>query len=230
MRIFQRFSVLIAVILLASCGTPYYISSNFEQLTADHKTVAIIPFEMIYSGQMPKNMTDDHITKITAAESKAFQIAFFNLLLKSTKQGKKAMRVDVQHFDKTNKLLADNNIPYSDLTAIDAEELCRMLGVDAVVKCRVEKHRFMSDLASYGIDIGIDLVNILTDYAVWPFIPGGLSTSKEVRSSYSLLDNKAGTTLWSTSDQTEADWSRASNELIESIISKSVKKFPYRIK
>ncbi|NNF01662.1 MAG: hypothetical protein HKN22_03180 [Bacteroidia bacterium] len=223
-----RILLVLLTVLATSCGIPYFISSNFEEITVNHKRIAILPFEMIYTGKQPDKMTQEQLDQISAAESKAFQISFHDLLLRSTKNGKKALRVDVQHFDKTNRIFENNNVPVEDVLSLSSEELCKMLNVDAVVRCRVEKTRFMSDLASYGIDIGVELINILSNYALWPFIPGGLNVSKEIKSNYTLLDHENGTTLWSTSYSTEADWSASSNEIIESVIGRSVKRFPYR--
>lgn len=215
-----------ALMLFSGCK-PYYIVSDFENRTANHKTVAVLPFEMIFSGVKPERLTDAELETIKDAESKAFMISFYNEMLQSTRGGKKPIRVDVQHYDKTLKLLNDNGINVRSSWSEDPSAMAKILGVDAVVKARVEKHRLMSDLASYGIDLGVHIINILSDYSFWLWLPPGLTKSKEVNSSYSLID-KDGITLWSISYSEEADWHKASNEIIDHINRGSAKKFPYR--
>jgi len=166
---------------------------------------------------------------IAEAESKAFMISFYNEVLRSTRGGKKPIRVDVQHFDKTLSILKANNIDIRSSWKEDPGKLAKMLGVDAVVKARVEKHRLMSDLASYGIDLGVHIIGILSDYKIWFWLPPDLTKSKEIKSSCSLMD-KEGATLWSIAYDDEADWRKPANKIIDDINRKSAKRFPYRTK
>jgi hypothetical protein len=179
---------------------------------------------------MPKDMTQEHLAQIEEAESKAFLISFYNQLLASTKGGKKPIRVDIQNYDKTISLLKENNISLRDSWQSDPQKLAGMLGVDAVVRAHVEKARFMSDLASYGIEVGTDLVNFLSNYHLQDWIPGGMTTSKEVKANYSIIDQKDASRLWSISYDIESDWREKANAIIDGINHKAAKYFPYREK
>ncbi len=88
----------------------------------------------------------------------------------------------------------------------------------------------MPDVESFGIDVGIHIINILTDNALWPWIPFDLTKSKEVKTNYSLVDGKDGTTLWSIAYDIDADWRNPANEIIDDVNRRSSRKFPYRIK
>lgn len=221
--------MLFAGLLLTSSCKSYYLASDFESVSAGHKTLAIVPFEMVFTGKQPKELTDEDLAKISEAESKAFMISYYNEVLRSTKRDRKPFRVDFQHYDKTLNLLKENDIDIPTSWSEDPGKLASILGVDAVVKGRIQKHRLMSDLASYGIDIGTHIISILTNNELWYWVPGGATTSKRINANYSIVD-PSGTTLWSIAYDHDADWHSPANELIESINRKSVKYFPYRLK
>jgi hypothetical protein len=221
-------SGVLLLLILGGCKS-YFLATDFDRRTADHKTVAILPFEMIFTGVKPEKLTDEDLYMIGEAESKAFIISFYNEVLRSTRHGKNNIRVDVQHFDKTLSILNANNIDIRSSWNADPSELAKILGVDAVVKSRIEKHRLMSDLASYGIDLGIHILRVLSDSHLWFLLPSDLTKSKEIKSTYSLV-NEDGTTLWSIAYDVDADWTKPANEIIDEINRKSAKHFPYRTK
>ena len=48
---------LLFIILLGNSGCmPHYIAANFDDVTADHHTVAILPVEVIFTGKVPENI------------------------------------------------------------------------------------------------------------------------------------------------------------------------------
>lgn len=224
-----RITMLIVVlwaVLFAGCKS-YFVVNDFNSRTADHKSIAILPVEMIFTGVKPEKLTDLDLQSIGDAESKAFMISFYNEILRSTKGGKKSIRVDVQHYDRTLSLLKANNLDIRSAWMADPAELVTILGVDGVVKARIEKHRLMSDLASYGIDLGIHILSALTDYALLFWLPAEVTKAKEIKANYSLMD-KGGSVLWSVAFDVDADWSEPANEIIDHINRRSAKTFPYR--
>ena len=62
-------AVISALLFLSTCKTAYVVS-DFESRTALHKTVAILPFEMIFSGIKPEQLTDSEVEKIKEARRK----------------------------------------------------------------------------------------------------------------------------------------------------------------
>ena len=221
---------LLAILMLIACGPPYYTSNNFDAITADHQIIAVLPFEMIYNGKLPKDLSEEDLLKIEEVESLAFQQSFYNEILRSTQSGKKPIRVDVQDTKKTIKILEENGISIQQSWYERCENLAELLGVDAVVGARITKTRFMSDLASMGIDLTNDILYILAELNSWRWLPQGDPTNKEVTATYSLLDKERGDVLWSFSFGEAADWSRNSNDIIDDINRKGARTFPYRIK
>lgn len=220
---------LIGGVFFLSCH-PYYINSQFEERTADHQTVAVLPFEMVYTGIKPEKLTEEDLLEIELAESKAFQISFFNEILRSTKYERHPIRIELQDYRKTINLLEEAGIELTSLPKQDPTVLAEILGVDAIVRARVEKNRLMTDLESFGIELGIHILDVIAPHSMWPWLPFGITRSKKVNASYSLFDKTDGTTLWSIAFDIDADWRRPANEIINDINRRASKKFPYRTK
>jgi len=185
---------------------------------------------MTYTGLIPKELTQEDLQIIEEAESKAFMMSYYNEILRSTKSGKKPIRVKVQNYKNTLQILEENGIKAVDSWNINAEKLADILQVDAVLRGYIEKNQLIPELESLGIEVGMHILNIMTKNALWPWIPYDLSKSKIVKTNYSIVDGKDGTTLWSIAYEVEADWRRPANEIIDEVNRRSTRKFPYRIK
>lgn len=227
MRKFRLLAGLLMTLIIGSC-TPYYLASRFESVTADHQRIAVLPFEMRFTGLKPEKLTDEDVLELEEAESRAFQISFYHEILRSTKSGRKAIRVDIQDYQKTLDLLDGHNISIRDSWEMDPGELAKILDVDAVVRARIEKARYMSDLASYGIEVGVEIVHYLTNFAFWPWVPGFSNQSKAIIADYTLYNEKDDITLWSVAFDEGADWRRPAREIIDEISRKAARRFPYR--
>lgn len=219
--------VALLVLLLTTGCKRYYTTNNFDEKTIDHQTIAVLPFQMEFSGIQPKEYTPEIIEMIEENESLLFQASFFDEILQSTRNGRKPIRVDVQHYSKTLSLLEDNNIGIRDSWFEDPSKLAELLGVDAVVKARIQKTRYMSDAASYGIEVGTQILDVLTEGSI---LTGISPRNKDVKTSYSLVDKNQGTVLWSIDFDYQADWRSRSEDIVAAINFRSAKRFPYRTK
>lgn len=77
-----RIIPLVTVLLLAAaCSTVNYQSPQFAERAQHHQIVAVLPFEMVLTGDPPRNLTVQQIAKIEEAESVAFQEAYYYRLL-----------------------------------------------------------------------------------------------------------------------------------------------------
>lgn len=214
--------------MVSACAKPYYLSSSFVDKTKDHEVIAILPVEMIFLGTMPEGLSEIDILAIEEAESQAFQISLSNEILRSVKGGKNPLSVDFQPYSTTNQILEENDISVREVWHQKPEYLADLLQVDAVVSSRIEKYRYMSDLASYGIYVATDVIDILSQGTLRPYIPPGLSRSNDIMASCSLHDGRDGIVLWSMSQEHAADWSRPAPVVIDGINRKLARHFPYR--
>ena len=104
------------------------------------------------------------------------------------------------------------------------KELAGLLGVDAVVKARIEKNQYFSDGLSAGIEVSKTILGILTDEND-PFYLS--DRNKKVTSDYSLIDSD-GTALWSIGYNNSSDWRAQADQLVSQINHRSSRHFPYR--
>jgi hypothetical protein len=222
-----KYLLLPLFLLLPSCATPYYLSEDFDYRTAFHREIAVLPVVVIYCGKIPSNLSEADIQTIEVAESRAFQISLHNEILRSTRGGKKPLRVDVQHYNTTLKILRQQGWEVRETWEADPAELAAALKVDAVVIARVEKMRFLTDLESLGIEVAIGVAEESKRCKWFPWIP--LDTRAEtIYADFSLIDRESGATLWSIYLEKDADWREPANEVINGVTRKAAKHFPYR--
>jgi hypothetical protein len=231
MKHFNTFKITLATITVAilstSCSHKYYLAQDFSTKTKDHQTIAILPAEMVFTGNLPKNLKPEDIARLEEKESLTFQETLYSSILKNANRKKSRLTVDVQDISNTQKLLKEKNISLRDSWVMKDEDLKELLGVDAIVRMRIQKERYMSDLASYGIGVANRIILGQTVGAVFPMPLPGNRTS-DIFASCSLSSN--GTSLWNDKYNRASDWSKPSVKIIENITNKFGKHFPYKQK
>lgn len=136
--------------LNAFAQTNLYQHPDFEQKTADHKMIAIVPFAANVSlrPKQMKEISQEQLAELEKNEGLSVQSAMYSWFLKRKKRGD--LQVEIQDTKKTNALLAQNNV---DLKAVTSEQLAEILGVDAVVTGTFETDKPMSDGASIALGL-----------------------------------------------------------------------------
>jgi hypothetical protein len=220
--VFIAFPV-IALLFFSSCGHKHYTSTLFEQQTAGHRTIAILPAEMIFTGTQPKNLKPEDIAMIEETESRSFQNSLFNGILRHANSKRYTSTIMVQDIGTTQKLLEENGITVRGSWKEDDRRLAQMLGVDAVVRMRIQKKRYMSDLASMGIDYGKQVLSQIGTGFPLPYVS---SKTNDIYASCNIVSNNQ--TLWNNSYQRGADYNRPSDEVINDITDNFGKSFPYK--
>lgn len=213
----------IALMVMAGCGAQKYTANNFEEVARDHERVAILPVEMVFTGRQPEKLTEEDIRAIEEAESEAFQVSLYNAILSKADK----MPIQFQSINQTNQLLAANNISIRESWTYDDKVLAKLLDVDAVVRMRIEKQRFMSDLAAFGVDIAQDLLFLLSNGNLFPFVPRQYDNTEDIRAKTSLINGEDGQVLWNIAVLRAADWDRPDEYIINNITRKSARNFPY---
>ena len=213
--------------LLNACSKPYYLSSDFKKRAKKHETLAILPVKMVFTGNIPEDLDEKDVLKLEEGESKAFQRALFDQILASNK-GKKA-KANVQSLTKTNDLLAENKVSVRQAWNESPEKIAAMLGVDAVVTASVEKKRYLSDMASFGIDIGKRVLQLLGGLEAILAIPKDVEKTNDIFTTCSIIDQNGGVVLWSMSEKQETDWQKPDVEVVQNVCQKLAKNFPYQV-
>ena len=223
----------LSVLFIVACSGPhYFLAPDFNSKTAGHKNVAIIPFEMIFTGKKPEKLTADDIKKIEEGESQAFQMSLYNNLLRYSRTKNGTIMITFQPYEKTNQILKDAGLSVRDVWSTDPQKLASILGVDAVVKSRVQKNRYMSDLAAYGIDLGYSVIQAigLEFGGALLYALVGPPKTNDIDSQCTLFNGADGSVLWKDMYKASASWNAPANEVIENLNSNFARHFPYRVK
>ena len=214
----------------SACQKSYYVSKDFKKTTQNHTSIAIMPVQMIFTGSiLGAALSDTAKIEVEEAESKAFQISLFRELLYSSNSGKKQIWVNLMPVEQTNKVLAEKGISIRQSWEMTADELAELLGVDAVIKTQVYKQQYLTDLASYGINIGSKVLALLTKGRSLLAISGRkLDRTTTITAHCTLYNQKDASVLWSMSLQEDTDFNSPTNEVIDNINKQFAKNFPYR--
>lgn len=215
------------ILLLAGCAAVRYEAPDFGARASGHRTIAVLPFEMIFTGRPPARLAPDQVARIEEGESLAFQAALYDSLLHySSANKRRRIRVDIQPIEVTNQILDQNDIELRRTWGMEPTELARFLGVDAVVRTRVQKTRYLSDFASYGIDVGL---SVLHESGVAEHLPlPDLARTHDIYAESILVDAADGRLLWKRAVERRADWAHPANDVIVHVTRKLAKRFPYR--
>lgn len=215
------------VIFLFACSNKYYTAGNFSEKTEDHKVVAILPAEIVFSGKQPKNLSPENIAKAEETESVNFQYALMNSILRHANTKKYITTVNFQDINTTQKILDQNNISVRDSWKKDDNELAKLLGVDAVIRMNIRKQRYMSDEASYGVGVAKQVIYKTGIGSKVP-VPGSVGKTYDVYATCNLLSDNQ--TLWNDNYKRAADWDTQPNVIIEWITDSFGENFPYKQK
>lgn len=215
------------VLFLFSCSNRYYTASNFEEKTEGHKVVAILPAEITLSGKLPKNSTPEAIAAAEERESVDFQYALMNSILRHANTRKYITTVNFQDINTTLKMLEQNSITVRDSWKKDDNELARLLGVDAVIRMNIRKQRYMSDEASYGVDVAKQVIYRTGIGSKVP-VPNSVGKTYDIYASCNLLSDNQ--TLWNDNYKRAADYDTKPNVVIEWITDWFGENFPYKKK
>ena len=107
-----------------------FSSPKLGRVIAEAKTVAILPFNVTISyKRMPKGVNLENIREDEKKEGPQMQQGMYTYLLRKMKD----YTVGFQDVEKTNVLLKQAGV-YESVDKILPDSLCKILGVDAVIK------------------------------------------------------------------------------------------------
>lgn len=207
----KQFLLTFTVLLVCASGFGQkliYQSEQFEELSKDHKTVAILPFKARLELDN-KNLEEQQLVTLQEKEGYEVQNALESYFLKLHKR--KDYRVAFQDIKHTNAILAKNGISIKNIGVHTSQELCKILDVDAVISGDLT----LKALISNGVSTDFDLIS---------FISG---TSDYGRIAIKLSDGNTGKLLWKYEKVINRKSGKNTYDIIEAMMRKSTRKFPY---
>ncbi|MBK9108524.1 MAG: hypothetical protein IPM92_09205 [Saprospiraceae bacterium] len=206
-------SLIVLVILFGACAPTIYVAPDFDKVKSKHDIVAILPFDVqISMKSLPKDVTQEMIREDEKKTGFSMQGHSYTYFLKE--QGKNKYSVKFQDIDKTNSLLTKAGLSYTDTKTTAKEELCKILGVDAVISGKLTMDKPMSD----GSAIAVGLI-----FGYW-------GSTNKVNVSMTIHENAKGNLLWKYDWVAEGGVGSNSEQLSKSLVKNVSKKFPYQRK
>lgn len=188
-----------------------YTNPDFSALSKHEKILAIIPFKVILNLR-PKDkahITEEGLQKKEDEYGLAIQNAMETFLLKNNEH--KNYTVSFQETDKTNRLLKEKGIMPDSLYIIDPQKIAQTLGVDGIISgTMISNHPF-----STGGAIAMD---VLVGF-------GGKTNSGTC--TINIHDAATGKVMWKYKKSLSRGLGSDVNTIINQIMKKSSRKFPY---
>ena len=203
--------IIICTIFLTSCGPTIFTAPGFQQEKRQHKTLAILPFDVhISSNKLPKNVTMDMVIRQQEETGYALQSNAYTYLLNEMSKNK--YTIAFQDVDKTNALLTKSNIYYEDMPSMTKQEICEILGVDVVMSGRANLEKPMSDGGAIALGV----------------LFGFWSNTNKVDVNVSIHDKNDSKLQWKYDHVASGTVGSNTEQLSKSLMRNVSKKFPYK--
>lgn len=185
-----------------------YSSPKLKEEIAKQKTVAILPFSVsITYKRPPKNYDATQSKNEEVSIAKSLQQSMFTYLLRKSN----SYSVTFQDVDRTNALLKSKGI-FDKLDEMTQDSVCKVLGVDAVIKCNYSYEKTASEGAAIAKMV---LLGGL----------GGKTGSGAL--TMQIYNGSSGDLLWRFYKAMNENIMSSSDQLMERMMRKVARNFPY---
>ncbi len=202
---------LLVIILLSSvvltAQKNIYESPNFDELSADHEVLAIIPF--LTNLELNESISREEQKRLEENEGYAVQNALETYF--SNRSKKKKLPVEFQNIKNTTAILAQNNISYDNIDVYTAKQLSEILGVNGIISGTLD----LNILLSSGVP---------TEFSFTDYFSGGADYG---RIGIKISDGDTGKLLWKYEKEINKKTGKNTTDLIDRMMKLAIRKFPY---
>ncbi len=193
--------------LTVSAQKNIYESKNFDDLSKDHKVLAILPF--LTNLDLKDGISKNELKQLEEKEGYAVQNALETYF--SKRKRKKKFSVEFQNTKNTNAILAQKNISYENIDVYTIKQLNEILQVDGIISGNMD----LNILLSKGVPTEFSLL----DYF--------LGDSNYGRIGIKISDGASGKLLWKYEKKINKKTGKNTNDLIDRMMKLATRKFPY---
>lgn len=195
--------------LFCNAQKQIFESPKMKEIISTHKTVAILPFNATISfRKQPKDYNADANKEAETKLGYDMQTGMYTYLLKNITD----YTTEVQDVERTNALLKKNNL-FDKLAETTPEELAKILGVDAVIKCSYSYQKTKSEAGAIAL-------TLLVGFGTGSVATGALTMQ--------INDGKNGDLIWRFYKQMAEDVMSSPTAMMERMMKKVGRNFPYQ--
>jgi hypothetical protein len=207
----QLLILTVMTVLVCSCGPTIYKADQFGAVAVKHKTVAILPSDIMISlrPNEAKKTTPEQLEKNQENTGYAMQEKLYGWFLK--RQSKFHYTVVFQDITETNAQLKKAGIAYADLRTKSRKELAQLLGVDAVISSNVRMDKPMSDGAAMAVGVA---------FGVW-------GSTNKANTTINIHEGETGNLMWKYQYEAEGSVGSSTDHLVDALMRNASKNFPY---
>ena len=184
-----------------------YESDKFDELSQDHRNLAIIPF--LTNLELKDDISGAELKDLRQKEGYAVQDALETYFSKRKK--KKKFSVEFQNTKNTNAILKQNGISYDNIDVYGVKELAQILEVDGIISGTLD----LNVLLSKGVP---------TEFSLLDYINGDANYG---RIGVKISDGMTGKLLWKYEKQINKKSGKNTTDLIDLMMKLASRKFPY---
>lgn len=202
------------MLLATSCGPKIYKSNEFDDVTAKHKIVAILPADVtiMLRPNQSKKMTAEELEKNRESTAYAIQDKMYSWFLRRSDKFK--YTVKFQDVSKTNSILKDAGLSYADIRTKPKDYLAKLLGVDAVITNITRMDKPMSE----GVAIAMAV------------LIGAGGATNNVNTTINIHEAKQGDLIWKYDYVAQGSIGSSPDNLVNALMRNASRHFPYNEK
>lgn len=204
-RFFFLFTLIYSVTITAQKNI--YESPNFDELSADHKVLAIVPF--LTNLELNETISREEQKRLEENEGYAVQNALETYFSERSK--KKKLPVEFQNIKNTTAILAQNKITYDNIDVYTTKQLSEILGVNGIISGTLD----LNILLSSGVP---------TEFSFTDYFSGGADFG---RIGIKISDGDSGKLLWKYEKEINKKTGKNTTDLIDRMMKLAIRKFPY---
>lgn len=202
---------MMSVITSSAQTKEIYTHPGFDTIAADHKMLAILPFNVLINLRPKENekLKPGELENMQKKEGSAVQSAIQTYFLK--RKEKKDFKVNFQDISKTNALLSKKGWTQDSLQTLTMDEISAYLGVDGIISGTLNTDKPMSEGASIALGIAF----------------GVFGPTNSGKCTINVHDGGGGELLWKYEKTLSRSLGSDINTVINTMMQKASKKFPY---
>ena len=204
----KNLSLFLVLFLLTACSPTIYKSNDLAASKVTVRHVAILPYIVsIDSKRLPKGMTLETLKQSQEQTGFDMQNNSYTWFLRRSKD----YTVTFQDIDQTNAILKKNNIKtISDISAEQKSEICKLLGVDAVISGKASMSKPMSEGAAVALGL----------------LVGAWGSTNNTTITLAIHDN-SNNLLWKYDWQNSGSVGSSPEKITDALMRNASRKFPY---